>query len=196
MFLGPLEQSKPWDTNGIDGANRFLKKLWAHFNKAMEAEQKPMTSEELKTMHKLIKKVSQDIENFSFNTSISAFMVALNELGSQKSANKETMDIFTRLLAPFAPHMAEEFWHRLGHEGSVADAAWPEYDEKYLKESMIKYPVSFNGKTRFMLEVPADAPAAEVEKMALGAEEAAKWLAGKSPRKVIVVPGRIVNIVV
>ena len=196
MFLGPLEQSKPWDTNGIDGSNRFLKKLWAHFNKALEAEQKPMTANELKTMHKLIKKVTQDIENFSFNTSVSAFMVALNELTAQKSANKETMDIFTRLLAPFAPHIAEEFWHRLGHDGSVADARWPEYNEEYLKESTVKYPVSFNGKTRFMLEIPADATKEMVEKAVIESAEAAKWLDGKTPKKVIVVPGRIVNVVI
>lgn len=196
MFLGPLEQSKPWDTNGIDGSNRFLKKLWGHFNKALEAEQKPMTPEELKTMHKLIKKVTQDIDNFSFNTSVAAFMVALNELGSQKSSNKETMDIFTRVIAPFAPHIAEEFWHRLGHEGSVADAPWPEYNEEYLKESLVKYPVSFNGRTRFMLDLPVDYGKAEVEAAVLASEDAAKWLDGKNPKKVIVVPGRIVNIVV
>ena len=195
MFLGPVEQSKPWDTNGIDGANRFLKKLWGHFNKAMEAEQKPMTPEELKTMHKLIKKVTQDIENFSFNTSVSAFMVALNELGAQKSTNIEAMDIFTRLIAPFAPHLAEEFWHRLGHDGSVADAQWPVHNEEYLKEDKVKYPVSFNGKTRFMLEVGAEASKEEVEKAVLSSPEAAKWLEGKTPKKVIVVPGRIVNVV-
>lgn len=196
MFLGPLEQSKPWDTNGIDGSNRFLKKLWAHFNTALEAEEKPMTPEELKTMHKLIKKVTGDIESFSFNTSVAAFMVALNELSSQKSSNRATMDIFTRLLAPFTPHIAEEFWHALGHEGSVADARWPEYDEKYLKEDTVKYPISFNGKTRFTLQAPADADTKTVEKMALESPEAEKWLAGKAPKKVIVVPGRIVNIVI
>ena len=200
MFLGPLEQSKPWDTNGIDGSNRFLKKLWAHFNKVMEADLassgKPMTKEELKTMHKLIKKVTGDIETFSFNTSVAAFMVALNELGAQKSENREAMDIFTRLLAPFAPHIAEEFWHRLGHEGSVADAKWPDYNEDYLKEESVKYPVSFNGKTRFTLEVPTGSSKEDVEKAALSAPEAAKWLDGKAPKKVIVVPGRIVNVVI
>ena len=196
MFLGPIEQSKPWDTNGIDGSNRFLKKLWGHFIKTMDAEQKPMTPEELKTMHKLIKKVTQDIENFSFNTSISAFMVALNELTAQKSVSRDAMELFTRVLAPFAPHIAEEFWHRLGYEGSVVDAEWPEYNEEYLKESMVKYPVSFNGKTRFMMDVPADASKEDVEKMVLNSEDAAKWLSGKTPKKVIVVPGRIVNIVI
>ncbi len=195
MFLGPLEQSKPWDTNGIDGANRFLKKLWGHFGKIDPSKREPMTKEELKTMHKLIKKVTYDIEHFSFNTSVSAFMVALNELSSQKSTNAEAMEIFTRLIAPFAPHIAEEFWHGLGHEGSVVDAEWPEYNEEYLKEDMVKYPVSFNGKTRFMLEVAADASKADVEAAALAAPEAGKWLDGKAPKKVIVVPGRIVNIV-
>ncbi len=195
MFLGPLEQSKPWDTNGIDGANRFLKKLWGHFGKIDPSKREPMTKEELKTMHKLIKKVTYDIEHFSFNTSVSAFMVALNELSSQKSTNAEAMEIFTRLIAPFAPHIAEEFWHGLGHEGSVVDAEWPEYNEEYLKEDMVKYPVSFNGKTRFMLEVAANASKADVEAAALAAPEAGKWLDGKAPKKVIVVPGRIVNIV-
>ena len=196
MFLGPLEQSKPWDTNGIDGANRFLKKLWGHFSKTDLTSDAPMSKEELKTMHKLIKKVTSDIENFSFNTSVAAFMVALNELTALKSNNKEAMDIFTRLLAPFAPHIAEEFWHQLGHEGSVVDSKWPVHNEEYLKEDTVKYPVSFNGKTRFMAEVAAGASKEEVEKAVLAMPEAEKWLGGKAPKKVIVVPGRIVNIVV
>ena len=163
----------------------------------MEADNdSPMTPDELKTMHKLIKKVTQDIENFSFNTTVSAFMVALNELGAQKSTNREAMDLFTRVLAPYAPHIAEEFWHRLGNEGSVADAKWPEFNEEYLKEDFVKYPVSFNGKTRFMIDISADASKEDVEKMALSAPEAAKWLEDKTPKKVIVVPGRIVNIVI
>ena len=196
MFLGPIEQSKPWDTNGIDGANRFLKKLWGHFDKLDLSKREPMTKAELKTMHKLIKKVTGDIENFSFNTSVAAFMVALNELTSQKSKNVEAMEIFTRLLAPFTPHIAEEMWHRLGHDSTVVDAEWPVWDEANLKEDVIKYPVSFNGKTRFMLEVAADADKAAVEAAALAAPEAAKWLDGKTPKKVIVVPGKIVNIVI
>ena len=196
MFLGPLEQSKPWDTNGIDGVNRFIRKLWSQFSRALEAEQKPTSAEELKTIHKLIKKVSSDIENFSFNTSVAAFMIALNELQAMKSTNREVMDLFTRLIAPFAPHIAEEFWHLLGHEGSVADAQWPIWNEEYLREASKKYPVSFNGKVRYTIEVAADASKEEVEKAALSNEAAAKWLAGKEPRKVIVVPGKIVNIVV
>lgn len=196
MFLGPVEQSKPWDTNGIDGANRFLKKLWGQFEKTDMQMDSPMTKGELKTMHKLIKKVTQDIENFSFNTSVSAFMVALNELTAQKSVNPKAMEIFARLISPFAPHIAEEFWHRLGKDGSVVDSEWPEYDEAYLKEDSVKYPVSFNGKTRFMLEVAADASKEDVEAAALSAPEAARWLDGKTPRRVIVVPGKIVNIVI
>ena len=196
MFLGPVEQSKPWDTNGIDGVNRFLKKLWGWAENVLEAQEKPMSPEEKKAVHKLIKKVTADIENFSFNTSVAAFMIALNELTSMKSSSSEALDAITRLLAPFAPHLAEEFWHRLGHEGSVADAEWPEYDESALVESTVKYPVSFNGKMRFTIDAPADASKEEVEKIALSAEGAAKWLDGKQPRKVIVVPGKIVNIVV
>ena len=196
MFLGPLEQSKPWDTNGIDGSYRFLKKLWNHFEKLDLSHRTPMTKEELKTMHKLIKKITSDIESFSFNTSVAAFMVALNELTAMKSENVEAMDIFTRLIAPFTPHIAEEFWHRLGNEGSVADASWPVFNEEYIKEDTVKYPVSFNGKTRFMIDVPADASKQDVEKNALEAPEAAKWLDGKTPKKVIVVPGKIVNIVI
>ncbi len=196
MFLGPVEQSKPWDTNGIDGVNRFLRKLWNLFDRAMEAGNSgEMTPEEKKVVHKLIKKVTGDIANFSFNTSVAAFMIAVNDLTSMKSTNREAMNIITRLIAPFAPHIAEEFWHRLGHEGSVVDSEWPEYDESALVEATVKYPVSFNGKTRYTVEAPAGASKEEVEKIALEAEGAAKWLAGKTPRKVIVVPGRIVNVV-
>ena len=195
MFLGPVEQSKPWDTNGIDGVNRFLKKLWGLFDKADLDNDPEMTKEEKKTVNKLIKKVTTDIENFSFNTSVSAFMIALNELTAQKSTNRRALGLVTRVIAPFAPHMAEEFWHRLGHEGSVVDAEWPAYDESALAEDTVKYPVSFNGKTRYMVEAPAGASKEEVEKIALGDAAAEKWLSGKTPRKVIVVPGRIVNVV-
>ena len=196
MFLGPVEQSKPWDTNGIDGVNRFLKKLWGLFEKAENEPVKEMTKEEKKAVHKLIKKITEDIENFSFNTSVAAFMIAVNELTSLKSTNREAMEVITRLIAPFAPHIAEEFWHRLGHTGTVADAAWPVYDPKALVEDTVKYPVSFNGKTRFMIEVPAGTSKEEVEKAALNDTNAEKWLAGKTPKKVIVVPGKIVNVVI
>ncbi len=196
MFLGPIEQSKPWDTNGIDGVNRFLRKLWNLFDKADLAADKPMTPEERKAVHKLIKKVSQDIENFSFNTSVAAFMIAQNELSALKTTNREVFDIMARLLAPFAPHFAEEMWHRLGHDGSVTDAEWPAWDESALVEAMKKYPVSFNGKMRYTIEMPADATPKEIEAAALSAEGAAKWLEGKQPKKVIVVPNKIVNIVI
>lgn len=195
MFLGPVEQSKPWDTNGIDGVNRFLKKLWGLFCKANLAYNREMTKEERKAVHKLIKKVTEDIENFSFNTSVAAFMIAVNELTALKSDSREAMDVITRLIAPFAPHMAEEFWHMLGNEGSVTDSEWPAYDESALVEDTVKYPVSFNGKMRYMVEAPADASREEVEKLALGDAAAAKWLDGRTPKKVIVVPGKIVNVV-
>lgn len=196
MFLGPLEQSKPWDTNGIDGVNRFLKKLVGLFSKTNLEDNTPMSKEVRKSVHKLIKKVTQDIENFSFNTSVAAFMIALNELTALKSTNREAMETITILLAPFAPHLAEEFWHQLGHDSSVADAEWPEWDEKALKEDTVKYPVSFNGKSRFVIEAPADATPKQVEDMALSNPAAAKWIEGKTIKKVIVVPGKIVNIVV
>lgn len=196
MFLGPLEQSKPWDTNGIDGVNRFLKKLVGLFSKTNLEDNTPMSKEVRKSVHKLIKKVTQDIENFSFNTSVAAFMIALNELTALKSTNREAMETITILLAPFAPHLAEEFWHQLGHDSSVADAEWPEWDEKALKEDTVKYPVSFNGKSRFVIEAPADATPKQVEDMALTNPAAAKWIEGKTIKKVIVVPGKIVNIVV
>ena len=195
MFLGPVEQSKPWDTNGIDGVNRFLKKLWGLFGKANLADNREMTKEERKAVHKLIKKVTEDIENFSFNTSVAAFMIAVNELTALKSDSREAMDIITRLIAPFAPHVAEEFWHMLGNERSVTDSEWPAYDESALVEDTVKYPVSFNGKMRYMVEAPAGASREEVEKLALGDAAAAKWLDGRTPKKVIVVPGKIVNVV-
>lgn len=198
MFLGPLEQSKPWDTNGIDGVNRFLKKLWGAFYKGDEMiiiDEKP-SAEALKSIHKLIKKVGGDIENFSFNTSISAFMICLNELSAMKCRSREIWEMFLVVLAPFAPHITEELWHALGNTTTICDAAWPEYNEEYLKESTVKMAVSFNGKARFTIDVPADMPASEVEKTALENPAAAKWTEGKTVRKVIVVPGKIVNVVV
>ena len=196
MFLGPLEQSKPWDTNGIDGVARFLKKLWGFAQKALAApaDQKPSKAE-LKAVHKLVKKVGTDIENFSYNTSVAAFMIALGELTAAKTASRESLDMFVRVLAPFAPHISEELWHQLGNETSVVDAPWPEYDEAALKEDSVKYPVAFNGKVRFTVEVAADTPREKVQALALGDEQAAKWLDGKEPKKVIVVPGRMVNVV-
>ena len=198
MFLGPLEQSKPWDTNGIDGVNRFLKKLWALFYKGdqwLVTDGEPSVAE-LKALHKLIKKVTGDIENFSYNTSISAFMICVNELTQLKSHNAKVLGELIVVLAPFAPHIAEELWHALGHDTTVCDARWPEFDESYLKEDSVTYAVSFNGKARFNLEVPADTSRDEVERIALAHESSARWMEGKTVRKVIVVPGKIVNIVV
>ncbi len=198
MFLGPVEQSKPWDTNGIDGVNRFLRKFW---NLYWRGDQWLVTDEEssadaLKSIHKLIKKVTGDIENFSYNTSVSAFMICVNELTAMKCRSRAVLEPLVILLAPFAPHIAEELWHRLGHDTSVTVAPWPEYDEKYLVEDSVKYPVSFNGKVRYTLTLPASATKEEVEAAALADPSAAKWLDGKTVRKTIVVPGKIVNIVV
>ena len=198
MFLGPLEQSKPWDTNGIDGVNRFLKKLWGLFYKGDNltvTEGKP-TRDELKSLHKLIKKVSFDIEHFSFNTSISAFMICVNELNSLKCTNKDILSQLLVVLAPFAPHITEELWHEVGNNTTICDAQWPTFNEEYLKEDKVTYAVSFNGKARFNIEVAADTAREDVEKIALAHESAAKWIEGKQIRKIIVVPGKIVNIVV
>ena len=199
MFLGPIEQSKPWDTNGIDGVNRFIRKLWSLFyqgDKLLVDNSEP-SRENLKAVHTLIKKVTADIENFSYNTSVAAFMICVNELTRSKCHSRAVLEPLVILLAPFAPHVAEELWHSaLGHDTTVCDASWPAWNEDYLKESDVTYAVSFNGKARFNITVDASTPAAEVEKIALGHESAQKWLEGKTVRKVIVVPGKIVNIVV
>ncbi|MGL5273112.1 MAG: class I tRNA ligase family protein, partial [Phocaeicola sp.] len=199
MFLGPVEQSKPWDTNGIDGVHRFLKKLWNLFyNRDGEflPEAIEPTKEELKSIHKLIKKISFDIENFSYNTSISAFMICVNELTAQKSKNKEMFNLLITLLAPFAPHLSEELWEALGNENSVCDATWPICNEEYLKEDTINYTISFNGKARFTLAFAADADNKTIEESVLNHEQAQKWIEGKTPKKVIIVPRKIVNIVI
>ncbi len=199
MFLGPLEQSKPWDTNGIDGVNRFLKKLWALYYKGgtcLVDDSEP-SPEALKTLHKLIKKVTGDIESFSYNTSVAAFMICVNELTSLKCHSRKILSDLLVVLAPFAPHIAEELWHSaLGNEITVNDAVWPEWNDEYLRESTVNYAVSFNGKARFNIQLPADMPKEEVEKTALSHEGSAKWIDGKTVRKIIVVPGKIVNIVV
>ena len=198
MFLGPVEASKPWDTNGIDGVNRFLKRLWSLFYKGdtMQLIDEKPSAEALKSVHKLIKKVSGDIETFSYNTSVAAFMICVNELTAMKCKSREIYEPLVVLLAPFAPHIAEELWHVLGHDTTVCDAQWPTWNEDYLKESTVKYGVSFNGKNRYTIEVPADAPREEVERMALADAGAERWLDGKQPKKIIVVPGKLVNIVV
>jgi leucyl-tRNA synthetase len=198
MFLGPVEQSKPWDTNGIDGVHRFLRKLWALIykeDKLLINTEKP-TNEELKILHKTIKKITYDIENFSFNTSVSAFMICVNELTALKCSKKDILEPFIILLAPFAPHIAEEIYQLLGNNTSVCDATFPVCDEQYLVETAAKYPISFNGKVRFTLELPMDMTKEEVEKTALADPQTVKWLEGNTPKKVIVVHGKIVNIVV
>lgn len=199
MFLGPVEASKPWDTNGIDGCFRFLKKFWnLYWKKDFDeiVDDAPAKPESLKSVHKLIKKVTDDIEKFSYNTSISAFMICVNELSQQKCTNHELLQDIVVLVAPFAPHIAEELWHALGNTGSVCDAHWPEYDEKYLKEDEVKMMVSFNGKVRFPINFPVNTAKEEVEKAVLADARSGKYLEGKTIVKVIVVPNRIVNIVV
>ena len=198
MFLGPLEQSKPWDTNGIDGVNRFIKKMWNLFYKGDEllADDSEPTADALKSIHKLIKKVTWDIEHFSYNTSISAFMICVNELGGMKCRSKEVLGKLVVLIAPFAPHIAEELWHAIGNNTTVCDAQWPAFEEKYLVEANVNYAVSFNGKARFNIQVPNGTPREEVEKIALENPNSEKWMDGKTPKKIIVVPNKIVNIVI
>ena len=200
MFLGPVEQSKPWDTNGIDGCFRFLKKFWAlYWNKDGElvvTDGDEPSADSLKTLHKLIKKVTSDIEQFSYNTSISAFMVAVNELSQQKCTNRSILGTLPILIAPFAPHIAEELWEALGKEGSVCDAKWPQYEEKYLVETSVKLGVQFNGKVRFDMLFPADATPEQMIELATSAPEAAKYLEGMQIVKTIAIPKRIVNIVI
>ncbi|WP_281509342.1 leucine--tRNA ligase [Muribaculum intestinale] len=198
MFLGPIEASKPWDTNGIDGVNRFLRKLWSLFYKGdnLLVSDESASKDALKAVHKLIKKVTADIESFSYNTSVAAFMICVNELTQLKCHSREALEPLVVLIAPFAPHIAEELWHALGHDTTVCDAKWPVHNEEYLVESTVTMAVSFNGKARYNIQVPADAPREEIEKIALAHEGAAKWIEGKQIRKIIVVPGKIVNIVV
>ena len=198
MFLGPVEQSKPWDTKGIDGVHRFLKRLWALVYDAqgnLLLDDRQPTEEELKTLHKTIKKITYDIENFSFNTSVSAFMICVNELSTAKCSKRAIIEPLAVILAPFAPHIAEEIYSLCGNSTTVCDAAFPEFDERHLVEATVKYPVSFNGKVRFTLDLPADTSVEEVEKSALAHDETQKWLQGKAVKKVIVVPRKIVNIV-
>lgn len=199
MFLGPLEQHKPWDTKGIEGVSRFLKKLWRLFyndtDELIVSNETP-TDEELKVIHKTIKKVQNDIERFSFNTGVSAFMICVNELSDLKCHKREVLEPFLILLAPYAPHIAEELWEAIGHEGGISFVPNPAFDEIYLAENTFAYPVSFNGKMRFKLELPVNMAKEEIEKMAIEAEEAQKWVEGKTVRKVIVVPNRIINVVV
>ena len=198
MFLGPVEQSKPWDTNGIDGVHRFLKKFWALYSDkggGFAFSDAEPAAEELKSLHKLIKKVSGDIEAFSYNTSVAAFMICVNELTALKCNKRAILEPLVILIAPFAPHIAEELWEALGHTTTVCDAQWPVWNEDYLREDTVNYAVSFNGKVRFNLQFAADATNDEIERTVLASESAQKYIDGKTIRKVIIVPKKIVNIV-
>ena len=198
MFLGPLEDSKPWNINGIDGVHRFLKKLW---RLCVDAEgncildDSPASAESLKTLHQTIKKITDDLEKLSFNTSISAFMICVNELASQNCKCKTIMNDFLQLLAPFAPHIAEELWHKNGNKTSIFLSKWPEFNPDFLIENTKLYPISINGKVRTQLEFALDMPVSSIEKEVMTNEIVVKWLEGKTPKKVIIVPGKIINIV-
>ncbi len=199
MFLGPIEQDKPWDTKGIEGVSRFLKKMWRLYfteDNVLQVTDEEAGEAERKVLHKTIKKIRSDIERFSFNTGVSAFMICVNELSDLKCHKREILKPLTILLEPYAPHFAEELWQKLGHTESISRVDFPEYNEKYLKEDSFAYPVSFNGKMRFKLALPVNMPKEEIEKAVLAAEEAQRWLEGKTVRKIIVVPKRIVNVVV
>ena len=199
MFLGPLDQSKPWDTNGIDGVHRFIRKLWSLFYKGDQClvDDSEPTADDMRSLHKLIKKVTGDIEGFSFNTSVAAFMICVNELSQQKCHSRFVLEQLLIILVPFAPHVTEELWHTaLGHDTTILDSQWPAYDDKYIKEDTVNYAVSFNGKARFTITVAAGTDRADVERLALGDPQAAKWIEGKTIVKVIVVPNKIVNVVV
>jgi len=199
MFLGPLEQHKPWDTKGIEGVFRFLKKLWRLYfneNDKLILEDAGPGEDELKVIHKTIKKVQNDIERFSFNTGVSAFMICVNELTDLNCHKRKVLEPLLALIAPYAPHIAEELWEACGHKGGISYVPNPEFDEKYLTEDTFAYPVSFNGKMRFKLELPVNLPVSEIEKQVVTVEEAQKWIEGKTIRKVIVVPNRIINVVV
>ena len=198
MFLGPLEQSKPWDTNGIEGVFRFIRKFWRLFhdeNNLFRVSDEIPTLPELRILHKTIKKIQEDIERLSFNTAVSALMICVNDLSELKCNKRKILGDLTVLIAPYAPHIAEELWFQLGHNESVANATFPVFNPEYLTETTFEYPVSFNGKTRFKLELPNDLPPSEIEKAALEAKESEKWLGDKTPRKIIVVPNKIINIV-
>lgn len=199
MFLGPLEQSKPWDTNGIEGTFRFLRKFWNLFhdaNDAFRVSEDAPTKPELKVLHATLKKVSEDIEKMSFNTSVAQFMIAANELGSLKCDKRAVLEPLVIALAPFAPHIAEELWQKLGHAGSVTGAPWPQWSAEHLVEDSFSYPISFNGKTRLQLDFPIALDSKSIEAAVLANPEVQQRLEGKAPKKVIVVPKRIVNIVV
>jgi leucyl-tRNA synthetase len=199
MFLGPVEASKPWDTKGIEGVHRFLRKLWRLFNDELKGkvwnEERP-TDAELKILHRTIKKIEQDTEHFSFNTAVSAFMVCVNELADLKCHKKQILEGVLVLLVPYAPHITEELWSQLGNAGTILDAAYPMLDEKYLVETAKEYPVSINGKVRTNINLALDLQQDEVEKMVLENEVVKKWLEGKEPKKIIYVKNKMINVVI
>ena len=198
MFLGPIEQFKPWNTNGVDGVYKFLKKFWNLFHKDGEfvVSDAQASADSLKSLHKTIKKVHEDIENLSLNTSVSAFMICVNELTAQKCNNRKVLEELTIILSPFAPHITEEIWHKLGHKGSINKASYPVYNEEYLKEADFDYPIMVNGKMRAKITFGMDVPKDQIEAEVLANETVLKWTEGKTPKKVIVVPKKIVNVVV
>ena len=199
MFLGPISQSKPWDSNGIDGCSRFLRKVWSLFysreGNLILSDSEP-SRDSLKSINKLIRKVSQDIENYSYNTSISAFMICVSELAQQKCSSRVVLEQFVELLAPFAPHICEELWEVLGHHTTVYDSPWPEAKEEFLKQDSETISISFNGKTRFTMDFAPEATSKDIEAAVMASDNTAKYIDGKKIVKVIVVPHRIVNIVV
>jgi len=197
MFLGPLEQYKPWNTAGITGVSSFLKKLWKLYvgDSGIKVNDAQPTKDNLKTLHKTIKKVTEDIEQFSFNTSVSNFMIAVNELSAQKCTSREVLESLLILISPYAPHIAEELWSKLGHKSSISTVEFPIFEPKHLVESSKNYPISFNGKIRFTLELPLDLSKEDIEKTVMAHEKTIAQLEGRVPKKVIVVPGKIVNIV-
>jgi len=200
MFLGPLEQAKPWNTNGIDGTHRFIRKFWRLFysetGQWLVKDEAPKP-EELKILHKTIKKIEEDIEHFSFNTAVSAFMVCVNELGALKSHNKSVLQDLVILLSPYAPHISEELWDALGNEkGMVSKASFPKFEPKYIVEAVFEYPIQINGKVRISLPFALDTTPADIEKEVLANEVVQKWMEGNTAKKVIVVPKRIVNVVI
>ena len=195
MFLGPLEQHKPWDTKGIEGTHRFLKKLWRLFTENQISDEAP-TKSELKSLHKMIQKMEDDLDRFSFNTPVSNFMICCNELTDLKCNKREILESFAIIISPYAPHIIEELWKKLGHSESISNAKFPKFEASYLAEENHSYPVSFNGKMRFKIELPTTLSKEEIEAEVMGHELAQKWLEGKQPKKVIVVPKKIVNVVI
>nr|MCU0349669.1 class I tRNA ligase family protein [Flavobacterium sp.] len=197
MFLGPLEQAKPWNTAGITGVYGFLKKLWRLYfdDNGLNITNDEPTADMYKSLHKTIKKVTEDIENFSFNTSVSQFMICVNELAQQKCHHRAILEPLAVLVSPYAPHIAEELWSALGHEGSVATVAFPKFEEKYLVESEKEYPVSFNGKMRFTMKLPLDLTKEQIQEIVMADERTIAQLAGNTPKNIIIVPGKIINLV-